>query len=391
MGRFACRGSIMQRLLLSAAIVLCASASAQTTINITMPGTQGSCTYTTGAVLSNSVPGQLQATATSATGTGCGSSGGAVSFGPASPLLPAANTLGNAGGVVNLSFQAVNATSCTGTITGASGGIFTGLGTTKTFCSSAAACASAQSVSTTFPANADTINDKLNSVSATCSAASGSPVTSIAAVTVSHGTVVGSGCPVVIPSSIPGQTFTQWTGNQTVFYFGQGAESGNQSVNVTSFDSFWFAPWPGVNGKSLVATLPTNKYMSMQFTVPAGYFERTGILPTTYGKYYNQNTPPVAAVSMTISTSCGDFSPSTLGGSSVVTGCYLNLASPQTAMFWHTPSGPTCKLQDGATYFLNFINASILNVTPIGGTATPVGGCAAGGCGNPLVNSGSFP
>src|SRR3954470_10942730 len=132
----------MQRFAVIAALLLpCAFAQAQTSIKITMPDST-SCTYPTGQISSNATPGQLQTTATGVgTGTGCGSSipTGAlpVSFGPASPLAPTAVTLqpSTSGETTSFSFQAINATSCSGTITG-TGGVFTVGGTSSTtFCS----------------------------------------------------------------------------------------------------------------------------------------------------------------------------------------------------------------------------------------------------------------
>src|SRR5450755_2625253 len=159
----------MRHLFVSTALLLCASASAQTTINVTLPGTQGSCTYTTGPVLSNSIPGQLQATATSFAGAGCGGGAGGVSFGPASPLTPSAITLPGTSGTVNFSFQPVNATQCTGSITGATGGAFNG---STTLCSGAA-CNSLVSAPATFTNSSTTANAVYN-VAVTCTGA-GSP------------------------------------------------------------------------------------------------------------------------------------------------------------------------------------------------------------------------
>ena len=279
MAGFACWGQIMQRLFLSAAILLSASASAQTSINITLPGTQGSCTYTTGPVLSNSVPGQLQATATTApVGAGCGTSGGGVGFGPASPLAPTTTTLTSAGGAANLSFQAINATLCTGSITGAAGGVFTvGGTTTATFCSSSASCATAQSFSTSFPANADTVNDKQAIVTASCQGASGSPITSTATITVPHnggGLPPPTGCtapPVIAGATgtlVP--TFTRLETNVTAQY-GGGPGGGAHSIDPRSFASIYFSAWPGEVWTSTI-TLSNSKYISAAFTVPSNYF-----------------------------------------------------------------------------------------------------------------------
>jgi hypothetical protein len=369
----------MRHLFVSAALLLCASAFAQTTINVTLPGTQGSCTYTTGPVLSNSIPGQLQATATSFAGAGCGGGIGGVSFGPASPLTPSAITLPGTSGTVNFSFQPVNATQCTGSITGATGGAFNG---STTLCNGAA-CNSLVSAPATFTNSSTTANAVYN-VAVTCTGA-GSPATSTAAVTVPFVNQPPPTC-TTIPSSVTGQTFTQLTGNQTVFYFGSGAGSGNQIVDVTSFDSFWFSAWPGQRSTQPVPTLPANKYLSMQFKVPAGYFET--VPGNTIGEYYVGTSLFVASISMTISTGCGDFSPSAVSGSTVVAGCYANLAPASSGMFWRTPTGATCKLQDGQTYYLNFINANITNVTPTGGTAKSV--CATASCTDPLLNGGNF-
>jgi len=111
--------------------------------------------------------------------------------------------------------------------------------------------------------------------------------------------------------------------------------------------------------------LPTNNFVSLQFTVPANYFSGTNL--NVYGSYSlaESSSGYSAPVSMSVSTKCGDFSsPTDVGGSSVV--CRINLAGSDNGLTWYG-NNPACQLQNGQTYFFNFINADISNVTANGG------------------------
>ena len=391
----------MQRLLLLAALCVCATVSAQTVIDVTLPNNAGVCSYTTGPVTSGSTAGHLQATATTSTGS-CGSSGPTstdppVSFGPASPLAPPTASLGNAGGQASFTFQPINATQCNANVTPS-----TGVTVTNPICNGAAACAGLQSFAPSFPANASN-TDVTYTVGVSCTGL-GSPNPGVASpataqVTVSSTPVVNGTCPT-IPGSGAITSFTQLTGNVNVNYY----SSGTHSVNITQYNSIFgqipsTAAWPGNSGTTAVITLPTINYISAAFTVPPGYMASAP--SNRYGEYYlNPSAYSKAPVSMTISTSCGDFSnPATHASSTVVPGCYKNKATADTPIvYWENPNhtSPSCVLNDNQSYYLNIINADISNVQPIvgntaGGTATTTktatgATCTTAGCTDPIEN-----
>jgi hypothetical protein len=380
--------TIMQRILVSAALLLTIveCAQAQTTVNITMPNSS-TCTYTTGPVTSNPiVPGQLQATASGSSGAGCGSSAGSVSFGPASPLAPASQTLGNGGGAANLTFQAVNATQCTGSITGATGGTFTN-GTT--LCSGAA-CSSAVSVPATFPANSSQTTDNVYTITATCTGAGSSQATSAATVTVSHNIIQTVGaCPRVITNSAGGSFNSPATGAKLPINYVRSTNGGTRLVDTSLFSNIYEIAWPGNYNDNVQISLPTNEYISAQFTTPQNFFNpsQTNFPANLYGEYAVQESAFSAAFSMTISTNCGDFS-APGGGSSVVAGCRVINANNNSPSFMSWTDTGSCILTGGSTYYLNIINANVSNVTPTGGTATSTANarCLGSVCIDPLLN-----
>jgi len=174
-----------------------------------------------------------------------------------------------------------------------------------------------------------------------------------------------------------------------VVYYGNGPTGGVHSVDVTKFISFYQAnAWPGQQiGLIGQPTLPNGKYVSLQFTVPNGYM--AGKPDSTLGQYSVGSSGYSAPVSMTISTTCGDFSnPSTNPATStVVSGCYKNKSLSPGGIVWRKTG--SCALQDGKTYYLNFINADITNLLPGNqGTAisTRNSQCPAGSCSDPIDN-----
>jgi len=387
----------MQRLLISTAmlgmaLLAGAPAQAQTTIKITMPDTS-SCVYPTGPVSSNSTAGQLQATATAAgTGAGCTPpvGTGAVSFGPASPLSPAngpALQSSPTGESTTLTFQAVNATSCTGQITGAAGGTFT---TPSPFCSGATgagSCANAQSIGVSLPYNSDPASQKIYTVAVTCSAGIQTAV-STATVTVDKKDVVQTGaCPKVVPSSTAG--ITSFLSATTVGITFLGCQTCvNGTKDPSDFRNVFVDSWPGRFGLANQVSLPKSKYMSMGFTVPDNYMPSAPA--NLYGLYTIGETgfAQGAATSITISKECGDFAPPA-SGSSVVPGCYKNKLTADQYLAY-VKSG-SCQLTAGA-YFLNVINADISNLTPSGGSAASTAGpqCPSGNCIVPLQLGGNW-
>jgi PKD repeat protein len=183
--------------------------------------------------------------------------------------------------------------------------------------------------------------------------------------------------------------YTRWTGNQTGNYFG----GGFNTVDVTSFNSVFGigtpaqATWPGNTSLTADFDMPTNKYMSLQFTVPAGFMETV-----VSGGYGLNTTGYTAPVSMTISDGaapCGDFSnPATNPTSKVISGCWKNLMTSAGTLAWQGTGGTKCLLQDNHTYFLNIINADISNADPAGAaslTSSKTSSCGTT-CSDPIRN-----
>jgi hypothetical protein len=369
--------------LFASSLLVPAFAGAQTTIDITVPGGQ-ICSYSTGTVAASPTPGHLTATATSFTGTGCGSTSNGnapVTFGPASPLSPATGQLGNTGGSQSFTFQALNASQCSGTITPSAGTNFT-----STFCSTAVGCQGSQTVTASFPANS-TGNDIKYTVGVSCTGpgsttAVASPVSP--QVTVSAGSVTGC----INAPTIPGPnstTWTQLTTPVTANYF----SLGNKTVNPTQFSSIFTSPgispdlvWPSSYDAVPVIPLSTSKYIAAAFTSTSPYL--TNSASNTYGNIDINSSSFTAAISMTISTACGDFGQ--ISPTTIVPGCTKNKAiAGNIALEW-TKSG-SCKLQDGKPYYLNIISADISQL-PTGGVATSTANstCTNSSCTVPLQN-----
>jgi hypothetical protein len=213
-------------------------------------------------------------------------------------------------------------------------------------------------------------------------------------VTVSHGSIVNSTCPSITSLSTGIAAFNRWTGNASVTYTGK-VSGGTHSVNITDYASFYQSTaWPGSQA-GLVAqvVVPNDKYVSLEFKAPAGYL--AGLSSTVVGQYIVGATAYSVPISLSISTTCGDFSnPTTYPSTStVVPGCWKNVAPSNGGLVWHK-TGTSCVLQDNKTYYLNFINADVSNVQPGGGTATSnrVGAkCPNGACSDPIQNGGNWP
>jgi len=345
-------------------------------------------------VSASSTPGHLQATATSFSGAGCGttSNGSApVEFGPASPLSPPSFSFSNnTGGSTSFSFTALNASQCTGTITPSTGTSFT-----STFCNSAASCTGAQTVTASFPANSSNA-DIPYTVKVSCTGpgsatAVQSPTSPV--VTVPHTIVVDTACSA--PPTVPGAggtSYTRTTTSVTANY----SKFGNKAIDPTSFQSIFTSPgkpdipWPSEYDAVPTFTLNTHNYVSAAFTSTAPYIATT---PTMQGQYFINESGFTAAISMTISTKCGDFGQ--LSPTSVVAGCKLNAGIAGSRLIWSGSGGTTGKLSDGVPYYLNVINANIGALTPGGSgvaTSTAVSNCTGGACTIPLQNGpGSWP
>jgi len=375
----------MQRFLASLFLLCALGAAHAQSIQITTAN--GPCTYPTGAVTSDPATGQLLATVPSGqspSGTGCGTSGTSppVTFGPASPLTATTSTtVVNSGGSVSFAFQPLNATSCLGTITPS-----TGTALTNPICTGSA-CNAAQTFSATFPPNTTT-TDATYSVAVACTGAGSiTPVQSQTSpiVTVQKtGTVQNVGCttsPTLASTTAGIPNFTMLTGNVAATYFGGSHAS---PVLATEFDSI-YAPWPGNASLTAVINLPTNNYLSEHFKVPPNFFaSRAGT--TVYGEYTINGSGFSAAMSMSISKSCGDFSDPSLPGSTVVPGCLVNKHNSLSAGPLQWRNNQTCILADNTDYYLNIINADIHLLQPNGGgtAASTKNTNCSGTCSDPV-------
>jgi hypothetical protein len=376
----------MKRLYIYLMALMALPAAAQTTLDITVPG-DTVCSYATGPVTNEATPGHLQATATSSSGAGCGTgSAGNVTFGPASPLSPQATTLPLNTGSVSFSFQALNATTCSAAITGAATGSFT---SGNPLCNSATACGQLVTAPATFSnTGSATVTD---TVTLTCTGSSGQ-AQSVATVKVpppGQGPPPGS-CPTVVKGdNTAGVTAFTSQGTTTVQVHGTRVPL---VADMSSFASV-FGSFPGRFGDIAYDSLPITNYISMQFTLPAGFVENA---PAGYYQWVESigETDDNTKISMTISTKCGDFSPTTDSGSSVVKNCYAtNLKFNGGIQFFAQGNPATqCVLSDSVPYYVNIINADISGVTSTGGTAAsyrdgPGSKCAGkSACSVPIYN-----
>ena len=88
-----------------------------------------------------------------------------------------------------------------------------------------------------------------------------------------HGQIVQTTCPTITSATNGVSDFTQLGGNAQVIYYGSGATGGAHNVSATNFLSFYQSTsWPGQYfGMIAQPTLANNRYISLQFAVPAGY------------------------------------------------------------------------------------------------------------------------
>jgi hypothetical protein len=194
--------------------------------------------------------------------------------------------------------------------------------------------------------------------------------------------VVGCATAPVIEGSGQVASWTRQTGTITVNYYGDG----NYNVDITNFDQVWdpivpTAPWPGRYGQLADIPLTIDKYVSAEFTVPAGYFE-TQAQPL-YGNYSVGESNASARVSMTISEHCGDFGQ--LAPTTIVPTCIKNALAPDGVLRWTGGSGATgCVLEEGKTYYLNIIDADISSFPATTTLSTKL--CQNDVCTTPILN-----
>jgi hypothetical protein len=180
----------------------------------------------------------------------------------------------------------------------------------------------------------------------------------------------GPNCqPVIIQDPPPPPPATCPAGQITrssVSYFPTGTGIRN-NVDVTQFDNIWghstgtdtIVSWPG-RSDAYPSILAFNKtgYIAAKFTVP------TNVNTILYGwlthAEYNYSTD----VTVSISTSCGDFHPADPA-------CSATTTSGQNLVPWRLPTSANhsfCLLTPGTTYYLNIKAAN---------PATPWIGCPA--------------
>jgi hypothetical protein len=215
-------------------------------------------------------------------------------------------------------------------------------------------------------------------------------------------------CPTIASADGTVANFTQLTGQSSVNYFG----AGTAVRDVTSFKSVFNLPagtaaeWPGGYGTFASLSVPGNKYVSLAFKVGPNVLPTADSLATSiYGRYTVGESSFTAPVSMTISTSCGDFSNPNAAGSTVLKGCILNRTTANNGLAWRNiASQYGCQIENGKSYYLNLINADITGVQPGGkGSAASYSNltfankqknprCPNGTCTIPVLNGyGSWP
>jgi len=215
--------------------------------------------------------------------------------------------------------------------------------------------------------------------SGTESGSDGSPMTTDAGVAPLAGCATA---PTITGAA--GTAVTTWkrqTGSLAIDYYG----AGTASRDVTQFASVFTSPaatapvpWPSSYGLAAAIPLPEDRYLSLELTVPAGFFESEGTTLVN-GDYSNDPSGESAPYSITISTYCGDFGQIT--PTTIPPGCTVNKIFGSGLFRWgHTPNqAVSCDLVDGVTYYLNIINADI-STLPTAGTASSTEAGVGGNC-----------
>ena len=244
----------------------------------------------------------------------------------------------------------------------------TGWPTTGNVCSDADSCGTTHSVPLTLPAVAGNYVFDLS-----CRRNGSSVVaTSRRTVTVPVVTPPTAGC--VAPAGLMRLDTAYVEFNYTV--------SNGRVANATRFEDIFgystaespLRAFPGTVNLNQRVFLSRNSYVALQFTVPSN------LTLNTTGAFRFEETQPQtnpARMSMTISKSCGDFSPTATAP--LTNACVLNNATANGNIFWGYLPGNSavCQLQPGETYFLNIIHASL---------NAPLTTYCEGYCGNTIQN-----
>ncbi|HJU39829.1 MAG TPA: hypothetical protein VJ724_09675 [Tahibacter sp.] len=233
-------------------------------------------------------------------------------------------------------------------------------------CTSAATCNTAHTASLTMPSTAGEYRFKL-----TCSK-NGNP-TPVSSEAVTRIDATGGQGQCIAPAGLTRQT-------STVVCDVDGNRECRDVVDATRFDLVFgtttlqpnqVTPWPGRYNLQQRPLVNNNRYLALQFTVPADYrtdaYGFLGIAETWYD----------GRLSMTLSTACGDFGET----NQIAQRCILsgpNAASHPSQLGWTTyTSGPThdglCPLEPGRTYYLNILYAPVAD--PLETTCEGFGSC----------------
>lgn len=241
--------------------------------------------------------------------------------------------------------------------------------TSGSACASAAACSAQHSVGITFPSTPGTYRFEL-----TCSKV-GAASTAVASRTVQVSTTPPPGC--IAPAGLTRQTVGTVAYNNTV----------SRNEDLTRFENVFghdnsggpYRLFPGTANLNQRIYIVKNRYVALQFTVPANF-------PAgTYGQFRFEETQPQtnpARMSYTISKSCGDFSATATAP--LTARCIVNNGPPNSTLLWAYDPAATqaCLLERGQTYYLNIVHASLASPTSsycVGSTGTE--------CGNTMQNA----
>lgn len=240
--------------------------------------------------------------------------------------------------------------------------------TTGNVCSDHDSCAATHSVPLTLPAVSGNYTFDL-----TCHRNGSSVVaTSRRTVNVPVVTPPTSGC--IAPAGLTRLDTAYVEFNYTV--------SNGRVVDATHFEQIFgystadvpVRSFPGTANLNQRVFLSRNGYVALQFTVPSD------LALNTIGAFRFEETQPQsnpARMSMTISKSCGDFSPTATAP--LTNSCVLNNSPTNGNVIWGYAPGTSsiCQLQPGETYFLNILHASL---------DAPLTTYCEGYCGNTIQN-----
>ncbi|MFZ2237565.1 MAG: hypothetical protein WBP11_07765 [Dokdonella sp.] len=163
---------------------------------------------------------------------------------------------------------------------------------------------------------------------------------------------------------------TGWNRLTTAQIYYQSFWQGAGVKDVTEFASIWGrnysvtgAPivnqWPGRAQQLVMPAIGINQFVSAKFRTPSSGATKGHtflIDPTSYGLSGGDGVGPVARVSMTVSTKCGDFDTNSAFIPSQCTASQM-AANDIFGIYTNSPVG--CSLQPDTEYYLNVIYAPL--------------------------------